>query len=267
MMKWQQQYEQRQKELYLQLQQQQHKNLQSHTTALDLQSSLTTSSSSSPSQDEISSPDLTYDIGGGKEAVLLNDLSAASKPQSTSLSSSSNNNNNTTLKKKTPPKKKSRKNNMKPKDTRRHTSISFDEMCRLMRVYGSLKCLRNRTTTKAKNSNNNVEECNSIKIDSTKRKFYRWFPDLDERFVRNSETGCYEPKAGHVNEMAYRESMRMSDQNKLVMKRLNGRSGSIKVLVKWSMIRRLLSFFQLGKELYVIKHTQRLEKRRQGEKS
>ena len=102
--------------------------------------------------------------------------------------------------------------------------LVVDEMCRLMRVYGSLKCLRNRTTTKAKN-NNNVDECSiSIKIDSTKRKFYRWFPDLDERFVRNSETGCYEPKAGHVNEMAYRESMRMSDQNKLVMKRLNGRS-------------------------------------------
>jgi len=111
---------------------------------------------------------------------------------------------------------------MKPKDTRRHTSISFDEMCRLMRVYGSLKCLRNRTT-KAKD---NLDECNSIKIESTKRKFYRWFPDLDERFVRNSETGCYEPKAGHVNEMAYRESMRLSDQNKLVMKRLNGRNSS-----------------------------------------
>ena len=226
MMKWQQQYEQRQKELYLQLQQQ-HKNLQS-PTALDLQSSLTTSSSSSPKPTTmiLSSPDSTYDnIGSGKGPVLVNDVSATMKPQSTTLSSSSDNNNNTTLKKKkTPPKKKSRKNNMKPKDTRRHTSISFDEMCRLMRVYGSLKCLRNRTTTKAKNSNNNVEECNSIKIDSTKRKFYRWFPDLDERFVRNSETGCYEPKAGHVNEMAYRESMRISDQNKLVMKRLNGRS-------------------------------------------
>jgi len=216
-MKWQQQYEQRQKELYLQLQQQ-HKNLQSPTTSLDLQSSLTTSSSSSSKPATmISSPDSIYDIGSGKGAVVVNDV-AALKPQS---SSSSNNNNNTTLKK--PPKKKSRKNNMKPKDTRRHTSISFDEMCRLMRVYGSLKCLRNRTTTKT--AKNNVDECSSsIKIDSTKRKFYRWFPDLDERFVRNLETGCYEPKAGHVNEMAYRESMRISDQNKLVMKRLNGRS-------------------------------------------
>ena len=222
MMKWQQQYEQRQKELYLQLQQQ-HKNLQSHTTALDLQSSLTTSSSSEKPATMISSPESVYDVGSGKEPVAFD--ATIMKPQSTS----SSNNNNTTLKKKTPPKKKSRKNNMKPKDTRRHTSISFDEMCRLMRVYGSLKCLRNRTTTKAKNSNNNVEECNSIKIDSTKRKFYRWFPDLDERFVRNSETGCYEPKAGHVNEMAYRESMRISDQNKLVMKRLNGRSSSNKV--------------------------------------
>ena len=218
-MKWQQQYEQRQKELYLQLQQQ-HKNLQSQTTALDLQSSLTTSSSSPKPATMISSPDSVYDnIGSGKRA---SDISAM-KPHS---SSSSNNNNNTTLKKKTPPKKKSRKNNMKPKDTRRHTSISFDEMCRLMRVYGSLKCLRNRTT-KTTAKNNNVDECSvSIKIDSTKRKFYRWFPDLDERFVRNAETGYYEPKAGHVNEMAYRESMRMSDQNKLVMKRLNGRSSS-----------------------------------------
>jgi len=221
-MKWQQQYEQRQKELYLQLQQQ-HKNLQS-PTALGLQSSLTIRSSSSPKPATmISSPKSVYDnIGSDKEA---NDISVASKPQS---SSSSNNNNNTTLKKKTPPKKKSRENNMKPRDTRRHTSISFDEMCRLMRVYGSLKCLRNRTTktTKAKN-NNNVDECSSIKIDSTKRKFYRWFPDLDERFVRNLETGCYEPIAGHVNEMAYRESMRISDQNKLVMKRLNGRSSKV----------------------------------------
>ena len=200
-MKWQQQYEQRQKELYLQLQQQ-HKNLQSQTMSLVLQSSLTTSSSSEKPATMISSPDSTYDIGSDKRASDI----AASKPQSYSMSSSSNNNNNnTTPKKKTPPKKKSRKNNVKPKDTRRHTSISFDEMCRLMRVYGSLKCLRNRATKTAKaKNNNNVDECNSIKIDSTKRKFYRWFPDLDERFVRNSETGCYEPKAGHVNEMAYR---------------------------------------------------------------
>ena len=223
MMKWQQQYEQRQKKLYLQLQQQ-HKNLQSQTTALDLQSSLTASSPSPKTATMISSPDLSYDIANSdKEA---NDIATTMKPQFTSLSSSSNNNSNITPKKK-PPKKKSRKNNMKPKDTRRHTSISFDEMCRLMRVYGSLKCLRNRTT---KTTKNNVDECsNSIKIDSTKRKFYRWFPDLDERFVRNSETGCYEPKAGHVNEMAYRESMRISDQNKLVMKRLNGRSSKVNV--------------------------------------
>ena len=218
-MKWQQQYEQRQKELYLQLQQQ-HKNLQS-PTALDLQSSLTTSSSSPPkTATMISSPDSIYDnIGSGKE---VNDIVSVMK------SSSSNNNGNTTLKKRKPTKKKSRKNNMKPKDTRRHTSISFDEMCRLMRVYGSLKCLRNRTTKTT--TKDNVDECsNSIKIDSTKRKFYRWFPDLDERFVRNLETGCYEPKAGHVNEMAYRESMRISDQNKLVMKRLNGRSSKVHV--------------------------------------
>ena len=223
-MKWQQQYDQRQKELYLQLQQQ-HKNLLSRTTPLDLQLSLTTSSSSSPKPATmISSPDSAYDdnIGSDKR---VNDVTIM-KSQSTFMSSSSNNNNTTTLKKKTPPKKKSRKNNMKPKDTRRHTSISFDEMCRLMRVYGSLKCLRNRTTKTTTNKNNNVvDECSiSIKIDSTKRKFYRWFPDLDERFIRNSKTGYYEPKAGHVNEMAYRESMRISDQNKLVMKRLNGRS-------------------------------------------
>ena len=36
------------------------------------------------------------------------------------------------------------KNNMKPKDPKRDTSVSFEEMKRLMRVYGPIKALRSR---------------------------------------------------------------------------------------------------------------------------
>ena len=70
--------------------QQQHKNLQS-PTALDLQSSLTTSSSSYPKPATmISSPDSAYDdnIGSDKR---VNDI-AATKSQSTSSSNNTNNN-------------------------------------------------------------------------------------------------------------------------------------------------------------------------------
>lgn len=37
-----------------------------------------------------------------------------------------------------------RKNNMKPRDPKRDTSVSFEEMKRLMRVYGPIKALRSR---------------------------------------------------------------------------------------------------------------------------
>lgn len=63
---------------------------------------------------------------------------------------------------------------MKPRDPKRDTSISFEEMQRLMRVYGPIKCLRNRTPK---------ETGKALKIDSVKRKFYRWFPDFDSRQV------------------------------------------------------------------------------------
>lgn len=88
------------------------------------------------------------------------------------------------------------------------------EMKRLMRVYGSLKCLRNRTPK---------DPDKAAKVESVKRKFYRWFPDLDQRFERTEE-GWYQPKAGHEEEMAYRERMRKSDQEKLVKKRVTKRA-------------------------------------------
>lgn len=110
------------------------------------------------------------------------------------------------------------KYNVKPKDPKRDTSVPFDEMKRLMRVYGSLKCLRNRTP---------VDSGRAAKVDSVKRKFYRWFPDLDGRFVRTPE-GWYRPKAGHEEEMRYRETMRKGDQESLVKKR-NARRSSAKL--------------------------------------
>jgi hypothetical protein len=108
------------------------------------------------------------------------------------------------------------KNNVKPKDPRRDTSVPFDEMQRLMRVYGSLKCLRNRQP---------VDSSKATKAESIKRKFYRWFPDLDERFCRTEE-GWYVPKAGHEEEMRYREMKRRGDQDVLVKKRATKRMSS-----------------------------------------
>mmetsp|Transcript_9464 Transcript_9464/g.20494 ORF Transcript_9464/g.20494 Transcript_9464/m.20494 type:complete len:250 (+) Transcript_9464:144-893(+) len=109
----------------------------------------------------------------------------------------------------------SAKHNAKIKDPKRDTSVPFDEMKRLMRVYGSLKCLRNRTP---------VDSGRTAKMESVKRKFYRWFPDLDERFVRTPE-GWYKPKGGHEEEMRHREMMRKEDQECLVKKRNLKRSG------------------------------------------
>mmetsp|Transcript_11749 Transcript_11749/g.21727 ORF Transcript_11749/g.21727 Transcript_11749/m.21727 type:complete len:273 (+) Transcript_11749:108-926(+) len=103
----------------------------------------------------------------------------------------------------------SRKNNTKPKDPKRDTSISFEEMKRLMRVYGPIKALRNRTSK---------DTGKAAKPESIRRKFYRWFPDFHERFVKTSD-GWSTPKAGHQQEMQYRESMRKMDQELLVKKR------------------------------------------------
>ena len=117
----------------------------------------------------------------------------------------------------------SRKNKMKPKDPKRDTSLSFEEMKRLMQVYGPIKAPRNRA------SENNEW---AVKPESVRRKFCRWFPDFSERFVK-SPGGWYMPKAaGHQHEMNYREAKqreihyraakRKMDQEILVKKR-NGK--------------------------------------------
>ena len=111
----------------------------------------------------------------------------------------------------------SSKYNIKPKDPKRDTAISFDEMKRLMRVYGSLKCLRNRTPK---------DSGKTVKLESIKRKFYRWFPDFEERFEKTPE-GWYQPKIGHEHEMRYREEMRKQDQQVLVKKRNSRRESKL----------------------------------------
>lgn len=63
-----------------------------------------------------------------------------------------------------------------------------------------------------------------MKIDSVKRKFYRWFPDFDEKFEKDPEAWAggnivYRPKAGHEAEMSYREEMRRLDGEVLCKKR------------------------------------------------
>ena len=92
--------------------------------------------------------------------------------------------------------------------------VSFDEMKRLMRVYGPIKCLRNRNSPTRPGS----------KDTSIKRKFYRWFPDFNERF-EITEGGWFMPKYGHEEEMKYREAMRKSDQQVLIKKRSLKRCG------------------------------------------
>jgi len=107
-----------------------------------------------------------------------------------------------------PPLKK--KGSTRGKYTKRVHPVSFDEMKRLMRVYGPIKCLRNRNAETRPGAN--------TKDTSIKRKFYRWFPDFNERFEM-SEGGWFMPKYGHEHEMKYREAMRRSDQQVLTKKR------------------------------------------------
>ncbi|KAL7551448.1 hypothetical protein ACHAWF_014634 [Thalassiosira exigua] len=96
----------------------------------------------------------------------------------------------------------------KPAARRVDRGVPFDEMRRLMRVYGSLKCLRKRQASSG----------DDAKIDSVKRKFYRWFPDLEERFMK-SEEGVYVPKLGHEAELRFRQESRMKDGETLTKKR------------------------------------------------
>lgn len=102
-------------------------------------------------------------------------------------------------------------------------SISFDEMCRLMSIYGSTKCLRKRKASTSSSNNNNNNGQSTAEIISTKRKFYRWFPDLESRFTCNPTTGQYEPNIGHEAEIQYRLDMRKKDGQVLTKKRVKSR--------------------------------------------
>ena len=93
--------------------------------------------------------------------------------------------------------------------------VAFSEMLRLMNTYGSVKCLRNHQKKKG-------DDVNNAKEDSVRRKFYRWFPDLDERFERDHE-GIHHPKLGHEFEVDYRERMRKLDGEILAAKRTGSR--------------------------------------------
>lgn len=94
--------------------------------------------------------------------------------------------------------------------------VAFEEMLRLMRIYGSVKCLRKRQNS------DEGEMYTKTKIESVKRKFYRWFPDLDERFTRD-EHGMYWPNCGHEDEIRYREEMRKKDGEIIITKRVTCR--------------------------------------------
>jgi hypothetical protein len=106
--------------------------------------------------------------------------------------------------------------------SKQERGIPFEEMKRLMDTYGSTKCLRKRQQKPSPPSKDGTKDeaaQSRTKIDSIKRKFYRWFPDLDERFVRDVETGNYIPKIGHENELKYRQDMRLKDGQILSKKR------------------------------------------------
>lgn len=95
--------------------------------------------------------------------------------------------------------------------------VTFEEMLRLMRIYGSVKCLRKR-----QNPDDGEVVYTKTRIESVKRKFYRWFPDLDERFTKD-ENGMYWPNCGHESEIRYREEMRKKDSEIIVTKRVTCR--------------------------------------------
>jgi hypothetical protein len=91
-------------------------------------------------------------------------------------------------------------------------SVSVEEMARLMRVYGPIKCIRMR----------NSKDDKVTKVLSIKRKFYRWFPDFEVRFEKTPD-GWYRPKCGHEEEMRYRIAMRKADELVLGKKRAENR--------------------------------------------
>jgi len=116
---------------------------------------------------------------------------------------------------------------------RQSKTVPFDEMRRLMRVYGSVSCVRKRRRKCGEDGGGGCEDdgtggCGGEKAESVKRRFYRWFPDLDERFERVDppagmvEGGAqphYRPRYGHETEMAYRAERRREDGEALSEKR------------------------------------------------
>ena len=103
--------------------------------------------------------------------------------------------------------------------SKRDPRVSFEEMKRVMRVYGPIKCLRNRTPK---------DSGKVTKVLSVKRKFYRWFPDFHERFELQPGN-WYKPRIGHEMEMKYREDLRTIDQAFLAAKRVSSKKNSNKI--------------------------------------
>eukprot|EP00984_Skeletonema_dohrnii_P020637 scaffold10115_cov95-Skeletonema_dohrnii-CCMP3373.AAC.10 len=117
--------------------------------------------------------------------------------------------------------------NIKPTCVKKSTSVKkargkdavpFEEMERLMQLYGSIKALRIRAAAKKKGSAEEGVKKVAVKKDSIKRKFYRWFPNFEERFTRD-ENGHYQPVNGHEYEMKYRAEMRQKSMTVVVNKR------------------------------------------------
>jgi len=94
-----------------------------------------------------------------------------------------------------------------------------------MNVYGALKAVRNRSAKSSKKEDSKKEGedmgegkgC-QVKRESIKRKFYRWFPDLEQRFFRTEE-GQYQPIHGHEQEVSYRKQMREKSFESVAQKR------------------------------------------------
>jgi hypothetical protein len=104
----------------------------------------------------------------------------------------------------------------RPKETKRkyrtkQKSVPLKEMQRLMKEYGPTVVPRK------------FKPQDDLQTESLKRKFYRWFPDLEERFVASADGLTYTPKAGHDEEVAYRSAMRKKSQKILVQHRNNSR--------------------------------------------
>lgn len=118
-----------------------------------------------------------------------------------------------------------KKNAMKPRDPKRDTAVPFDEMKRLMNVYGPIKASRNRTNTNKKTTPTTIP-IKEAKPESIRRKFYRWFPDFNVRFIksRTDDYGIhYMPRIGHAEELEYRDLCRRRDTEVIIRKRNNKR--------------------------------------------